>query len=311
MKPPNPLNPANPLDPIGVAPRSVYLVPLPGGRFLELGERTLVMGVLNVTPDSFADGGRFADPDRAADAALEMDAAGADLIDIGGESTRPGADPVSADEVRARIEPVLERLAGRMKAAISIDTYKAAVAEAAIDRGASLVNDISALRYDPDLARVVARSRAALILMHNRGRSRDMYRAASYGNVPDDVADELGERIAAAEAAGIERERLIIDPGIGFAKRADHSLAMLAGLPRLIRLDRPVLVGPSRKSFLQAALGDRPTDRREWATAAAVTASVLLGAHIVRVHGVSEMVDVVRTADAIRRAGESTAHDRR
>jgi dihydropteroate synthase len=305
--PVNPSNPANPLNPssgFGVVPRSVYVVPLPGGAFLELGARTLVMGVLNVTPDSFADGGRFADPVRAADAALAMEAAGADLIDIGGESTRPGADPVSADEERARIEPVLERLAGRLTVPISIDTYKAVVAEAALDRGAAVVNDISALRYDPDLARVVAHSRAALILMHNRGRSREMYRAAEYRNVPDDVADELGERTTAAEAAGIERERLIVDPGIGFAKRAEHSLAMLAGLPRLLRLDRPVLVGPSRKSFLQAALGDRPADLREWATAAAVTAAVLLGAHIVRVHGVSEMVDVVRTADAIRRAGE-------
>ena len=269
------------------------------------------MGVLNLTPDSFADGGRWMDPDAAADAALAMEAAGADIIDVGGESTRPGAEPLAVDEELARVIPVLDRLAPRLRVPISLDTYKAAVAEAGVARGVVIVNDISALRYDPDLARVVARSRAALILMHNRGRSRDMYRAASYGNVPDDVADELGERIAAAEAAGIERECLIIDPGIGFAKRADHSLAMLAGLPRLIRLDRPVLVGPSRKSFLQAALGDRPTDRREWATAAAVTASVLLGAHIVRVHGVSEMVDVVRTADAIRRAGESTAHDRR
>jgi dihydropteroate synthase len=286
-----------------IAPLHVFRLPLPGGAALELGERTLVMGVLNVTPDSFADGGRFIDPARAVDAALAMEAAGADLIDVGGESTRPGAEPVGADEERARIEPVLERLAGHLKVPLSIDTYKAVVAQAAIDRGATIVNDISALRYDPELASVVARARAALILMHNRGRSREMYRAADYRNVAEDVAQELDERISAARAEGIPRERLIVDPGIGFAKRAEQSLAMIAGLTALARLERPVLVGPSRKSFLRAALGERPADEREWATAAAVTASVLLGAHIVRVHGVPGMVDVVRTADAIRQAG--------
>jgi dihydropteroate synthase len=231
-----------------------------------------------------------------------MEAAGADLIDVGGESTRPGADAVSADDERSRILPVLERLAGRLKVPISIDTYKAVVAQAAIDCGATIVNDISALGYDPDLASIVARTSTALILMHNRGRSREMYRAADYRDVVEDVVEELDERVRAAAAAGIPRERVIVDPGIGFAKRAEHSLSMLAGLPALARLERPVLVGPSRKSYLKAVLGDRPADEREWATAAAVTASVLLGAHIVRVHGVAEMIDVVRTADAIRQA---------
>jgi dihydropteroate synthase len=285
-----------------IAPRHTFRIPLPSGAGLQLGARTLVMGVLNVTPDSFADGGRFIEPARAADAALAMEAAGADLIDVGGESTRPGAEPVSADEERARIEPVLERLAGHLTVPLSIDTYKAVVAQAAIDRGAAIVNDISALRYDPELATVVARTRAALILMHNRGRSREMYRAADYHDVVEEVTEELDERVRAAVAAGISRERVIVDPGIGFAKRADHSLAMLAGLPALARLARPVLVGPSRKSYLKAVVGDRPANEREWATAAAVTASVLLGAHIVRVHGVPEMVDVVRAADAIRQA---------
>jgi dihydropteroate synthase len=200
------------------------------------------------------------------------------------------------------VEPVLERLAGRLNIPVSIDTYKAAVAQAAIERGAAIVNDISALEYDPDLASVVARTGTALILMHNRGRSREMYRAADYGDVAAEVTAELDARLKAAMAAGIPRERLILDPGIGFAKRAEHSLAMLAGLPTLARLDRPILVGASRKSFLNAALGDRPADEREWATAAAVAASVLLGAHVVRVHGVAEMIDVVRTADAIREA---------
>jgi dihydropteroate synthase len=242
------------------------------------------------------------DPSRAADAALEMVEAGADVIDIGGESTRPGAEPVSADDERARIEPVLERLVGRLTIPVSIDSYKAAVAQAAIDRGAVIVNDISALRYDPGLAAVVARTRTALILMHNRGRSREMYRAADYRDVVEQVTEELDERMTVAAGAGIPRDRIIVDPGIGFAKRAEQSLTMLAGLPALTRLERPVIVGPSRKSFLQSALGERAPDRREWATAAAVTASVLLGAHIVRVHGVAEMIDVVRTADAIRQA---------
>jgi dihydropteroate synthase len=287
------------------APRRRYSVPLPNGATLILGERTLVMGVLNVTPDSFTDGGRFLDADLAVDAALRMEDSGADIVDIGGESTRPGADPVDAAEERRRIEPVFERLAGRLRIPLSIDTYKAEVAESALDRGAAIVNDISALRYDSGLADVLARSGAGVVLMHNRGRSREMYREAGYTKVARDVSLELEERVASARQAGIELARIIVDPGIGFAKRAEHSLAMLAGLRELERLDRPVLVGPSRKSFLTAAIGDGAADGRDWGTAAAVTSAVLFGAHIVRVHAVAEMVDVVRTADAIRRAGET------
>ncbi len=295
--------PAGPVRPPStVFARQAYVIPLATGGWLELGPRTLVMGVLNVTPDSFADGGRFADPDRAADAALAMEAAGADLIDVGGESTRPGAADLDAEEELARVLPVFERLAGRLRVPLSIDTYKARVADAAIDRGAGLVNDISALGYDPGLADVVTRRGAALVLMHNRGRSRDMYREARYDDVAREVASELERLVEAAERAGVPRARIIVDPGIGFAKRAEHSLAALAGLPALAAVGRPVLVGPSRKSFLTAALGERPADRRDWGTAAAVAASVLLGAHIVRVHAVAEMVDVVRTADAIRQA---------
>jgi dihydropteroate synthase len=286
-------------------PRPQFIVPLPGGLALNLGERTLLMGVLNVTPDSFADGGQFLDPGRAADAALAMQDAGADVIDIGGESTRPGAEQVSADEERRRIEPVLERLAGRVTVPISIDTYKADVARAALDRGAAIVNDVSALRYDPALADVVAASGAAVILMHNRGRSGDMYREAHYEDGVGEVRRELGERLDAAVAAGISLERVVLDPGVGFAKRAEHSFEVLAGLESLGVLGRPLLVGPSRKSYLKAAIGNREAADRDWATAAAVTASVLLGAHIVRVHAVKEMADVVRTADAIRAAAET------
>jgi len=262
------------------------------------------MGVLNVTPDSFADGGQFLDPGRAVDAALAMQDAGADVIDVGGESTRPGAAEVSADEERRRIEPVLERLAGRVTIPISIDTYKAEVARAALDRGAGIVNDVSALRYDPALADVVAESGAVVILMHNRGRSNDMYRDARYGDVVAEIGRELGERLGAAIAAGISHERVVLDPGVGFAKRAEHSFEALAGLESLAALGRPLLVGPSRKSYLLAAIGNREAGDRDWATAAAVTTSVLLGAHIVRVHAVREMADVVRTADAIRAAAE-------
>jgi dihydropteroate synthase len=212
---------------------------------------------------------------------------------------------VSADEERRRIEPVLERLAGRVTVPISIDTYKADVARAALDRGAAIVNDVSALRYDPALADVVAASGAAVILMHNRGRSGDMYREAHYEDGVGEVRRELGERLDAAVAAGISLERVVLDPGVGFAKRAEHSFEVLAGLESLGVLGRPLLVGPSRKSYLKAAIGNREAADRDWATAAAVTASVLLGAHIVRVHAVKEMADVVRTADAIRAAAET------
>ena len=282
--------------------RHPYTIPLPGGRSLVLGGRTLVMGILNVTPDSFADGGQWLRPSDAVDAALRMEQDGADLIDVGGESTRPGADPLPLDEELSRVLPVVEALASRLSVPVSVDTYKSGVASRAVEAGAAIVNDISALRYDPALAGVVAASGAALILMHNRGRSSDMYREAVYEDVVAEVGAELRERAGAAAAAGVEPRRLVLDPGIGFAKRAAHSLALLAGLERLGGLGYPLLVGPSRKSFLQEALGERPPALREWGTAAAVAAAVLGGAHIVRVHGVKAMADVVKTIDAIRDA---------
>jgi dihydropteroate synthase len=283
-----------------IAPRRPYLVSLPNNRQLQLGERCLIMGVLNVTPDSFGDASHITDPAQAIDAALRMEAEGADLIDVGGESTRPGADVVRVDEELARVLPVLRGLAGRLEIPISIDTSKAAVARAAIDAGAAVVNDVSGLRSDPALARVVAPTSAALILMHTRGRSRDMYAEAVYKDLIGEVARELAASVAAAEEAGVARERVMIDPGIGFAKQAAHSYGVLARLPELAALvDRPILVGPSRKSFMREAAGGRPAAERDWTTAAAVTAAVLGGAHIVRVHAVAEMVQVVRTADRI------------
>ena len=284
-----------------MSPRKIYTLQFPGGRTLRLGDRTHVMGIVNVTPDSFADGGLRLDPARAVADALAMEADGADIVDIGGESTRPGAEALPTREELARVLPVLDGLVGQVRVPVSIDTYKADVARAALDRGASIVNDISGLRYDPTLGGVVAERGAVLVLMHNRGRSRNMYREATYRVVMEEVSAELTASIDDAVAAGVSRERLILDPGLGFAKRPDDSSTALAQLDSLASLDRPLLVGPSRKSFLEAALGKAPPGERDWGTAAAVTAAVLLGAHIVRVHRVREMVQVVKVADLVRR----------
>jgi len=285
-----------------VTPRKHYAIPLPGRAPLDLGGRTLIMGIINVTPDSFADGGRRFDPARAIADGLQMIGDGAHILDVGGESTRPGADALPAEEELRRVLPVVEALATDGRVPVSIDTYKAVVAREAIDRGATIVNDVSGLQYDDGLAPVVSASGVALVLMHNRGRSRAMYREAVYDDVAGEIGRELEAAIARATAAGIPRESVIVDPGFGFAKRAEHTWEALAGLDRLASLDRPILVGPSRKSFLTSATGDRSPSERDWGTAAAVTASVLGGAHIVRVHGVREMADVVRVADRLRAA---------
>jgi dihydropteroate synthase len=260
------------------------------------------MGILNVTPDSFADGGLYLDPGAAEAAAVDMEAQGADLIDVGGESTRPGASQVSADEEVSRIRPVIQRLSRRLTIPISVDTTKGEVAEMALAEGAVMLNDVSGLRYDSALAELAARSGAGLVLMHGRGRSRDMYREARYASVAREVTDELGASLARALAAGVAPDAVVLDPGLGFAKRPEHSYAALAALPELASLGRPLLVGPSRKSFLTAVTGERSAAERDAATAAAVTAAVLLGAHIVRVHAVRQMADAVRVADAVRRA---------
>lgn len=290
-------------------PRARYTLRLPAGRTLALGERTLVMGIINVTPDSFADGGAYPDPERAVEAALALEADGADIIDVGGESTRPGAEELPAAAEAARVLPVLRRLAPRLRAPISIDTCKAEVARQALDHGAALINDVSGLRYDPDLAAVGAAAGVPLVLTHMRGRSRDMYRRAAYDDVVREVTAELRAAVDRATAAGVAREQLVLDPGLGFAKRPAQTFAVLARLEALAALDRPTLVGPSRKSFLQEALGACPPGEREWGTAAAVAGAVLLGAHIVRVHGVREMKQVVCVADRLRdaRARETNA----
>jgi dihydropteroate synthase len=284
--------------------RRSYTIELPTGP-LSLGERCLVMGILNVTPDSFADASPGFDPATAIERAIQMEEEGADILDVGGESTRPGTEPVPATEELARVLPVVKALAKRVRVPISVDTYRADVARAVIGEGATIINDISGLRYEPQLADVVARARAGLVVMHMRGRPKSMYVEAEYHDLMGEVAAELRASLAVAAAAGVESGQVIIDPGVGFAKRPNHSYGVLARLSTLASaLDRPVLVGPSRKSFMKKALAGRPAPERDWGTAAAVTAAVLSGAHIVRVHAVGEMVQVVRVAEEIRRQGE-------
>lgn len=282
--------------------RPLYNVPLSRGGILRLGERPLIMGILNVTPDSFAESAGRVDPAVAIERGLRMQADGADLIDIGGESTRPGAQPVPAKEEWARVQPVVQGLARQLQIPISIDTYKADVARAALDAGAALVNDVSGLRYDPSLARPVAACGAGLVLMHMRGRPASMYGEAVYEDLIGEIVAELRTSISCATDAGVAPDCIIVDPGIGFAKRPSHSYGVLARIGEVAAaLDRPVVVGPSRKSFMRDAIGERPPAERDWGTAAAVTAVVLAGAHIVRVHAVAEMVQTVRVAEEIRR----------
>jgi dihydropteroate synthase len=250
-------------------------------------DRVLVMGVLNVTPDSFYDGGRWIEPDRAGRHALEMVAEGADLIDIGGESSRPGSRPVSAEEERGRILPVIEWLADRGDVLISVDTTKAAVADAALAAGATVINDISALRFDPEMASVVAEREAAIILMHMRGTPETMQDDPIYDDPVREVRSFLEERIEVARGAGIPAERILIDPGIGFGKRLRDNIALLAGLSALRTLNAPVMVGLSRKSFLGAIL-DVPAADRLIGTVAANAMAIAHGAELIRVHDVRE-----------------------
>jgi dihydropteroate synthase len=272
-------------------------------RTLVLGERTLVMGVLNVTPDSFSDGGRFFSLARAVYAALAMQSAGADILDIGAESTRPGSAGISAAEELARLLPVLQALRDRLKIPVSIDTQKSAVAEMALGAGAEILNDVSGLKNDPRLAEVAARYRAPLILMHMRGRPATMQKLSFAKDVLRDVTSGLRQSVATAQRAGVAKSQIIVDPGIGFGKSHEQNYELLAKLRALAKLGYPLLVGTSRKGFLGATLAQRgkpaPPDHRVWGTAATVSASILEGAHIVRVHDVAEMVQVARVCDAL------------
>ena len=257
------------------------------------------MGVVNVTPDSFYDGGRHLDTDRAVAHALELARAGAQILDIGGESTRPGAETVPPRVQIERVLPVLRALRDATDAVLSIDTSSSAVAEAALDAGASIVNDVTAGRGDPAMARLVAGSACGVVIMHMQGSPRTMQQAPIYGDVVPEVRSFLLERAAQLEGQGTARERICLDPGIGFGKTLEHNLALLRHIDALVATGYPVLVGPSRKSFLGALLG-RPVADRLWGTLAAVAWCALSGVAVVRVHDVAEASDVVRTCGAIR-----------
>ena len=283
--------------------RKQFRLHLPS-RTLLLGERTLVMGVLNVTPDSFSDGGAYLDSQAAIARALELERDGADLLDIGGESTRPGAAPATAQEELRRIVPVLEVLRGKLRIPISVDTQKAEVAEAALAAGAEILNDISALRNDPRLAEVARRARVPMILMHMRGTPRTMQRGPFARDVIRDVMAGLRNALARARRAGLAKSQLLVDPGIGFGKKYQQNFEILARLPEFARLGCAIVVGTSRKSFLGKAMSrlggpEVPPGERLLGTAATVTASILAGAHIVRVHDVAEMAQVARIADQV------------
>jgi dihydropteroate synthase len=265
-----------------------------------MGSRPLIMGILNVTPDSFSDGGCFLDGARAAAHGLEMAEAGAAIVDVGGESTRPGADPVPADEERRRVVPVIRALREGCGALVSVDTMKADVAEAALDAGAHIVNDVSALRHDPRMRDVVRRSGAGAVLMHMQGTPRTMQQDPRYADVVEDVRGFLEQRIEALTAWGVPREALALDPGIGFGKTLDHNVALLSNLGALAGAGRPVVVGLSRKSFLGRLTGRDVTGRLA-ASLAALSFCVLNGAHVIRVHDVRESVDAVNVLTALRR----------
>jgi len=272
-------------------------------RTLLLGEHTLVMGVLNITPDSFSDGGRFFDAQKAIEHALAMQRDGADLIDVGAESTRPGSRGITAEEELRRLLPVLGAFRKVLKIPVSVDTQKAEVAEAALDAGAEIINDVSGWKSDARIAEVAAKYGVPLVLMHMRGEPGTMQRGPFARDVMRDVMQGLRDSVQKARKAGVAKAQIILDPGIGFGKSYAQNYELLQKLPQLAALGYPLLVGTSRKGFLGATLTrdgkPAPPDEREWGTAATVTASILGGAHLVRVHDVEEMAQVARVADCV------------
>jgi dihydropteroate synthase len=266
---------------------------------IEFSRRTIVMGILNLTPDSFYDGGRRSDVGQAIRDGIAMAEAGAEIIDIGGESTRPGSRSVSEDEELARVLPVLRGLRREVSAPISIDTYKAQIARSALDAGADIINDISALRFDPEMIGVLARERVPVVLMHMQGTPRTMQAEPRYDDVVREVRDFLAGQLHRALDTGVAQEAVVIDPGIGFGKTLEHNLALLRGLPALAALGQPLLIGASRKAFIGKILGLDADQRLEGSLAVAV-AAILNGANILRVHDVRETVRAARIADTIR-----------
>lgn len=284
---------------MAVSGRKIHSLRLRGGK-LELGRKTLVMGILNVTPDSFSDGGRFAEYDRAVARAFELISRGADILDVGGESTRPGSDPVPLEAELDRVIPVIRAVREKSAIPISIDTNKAEVAIRALDAGADIINDVSSLRFDPRMAESAARSGVPVVLMHMLGTPRTMQQNPVYSDLIGEITAFFEERIRFAVESGIEREQIVIDPGIGFGKTVEHNLAILGRLDSFSRLDRPILLGASRKRFIGTLL-DRPEGERELGTAVANAFGIAAGAHIVRVHDVAFHREAVTMADAIRR----------
>ena len=275
------------------------------GRTLALGERTLVMGILNATPDSFSDGGSYSDPSAAVDRVLEMVAQGADIIDIGGESTRPGAEPVSETEEIRRTVPIIGRIREQSDVPISIDTTKAEVARQALEAGADIINDVSAFEADEKMVGVAAETQAGVVLMHMKGSPKTMQEDPAYGNVVRDVAAYLRGRLGFAVQRGVRRECMVVDPGIGFGKTDEHNLGLLRGLPELAQCGSPLLIGVSRKSFIGHVTGrENPADRLAGSLGAAAWAA-MQGAHILRVHDVIDTCDVCRLVDTLLAGGHS------
>ncbi len=268
---------------------------------IDFSQRTCIMGVLNVTPDSFSDGGLYFEKSIAIERAKEMVEDGADIIDIGGESTRPGAEPVSLDEELNRTIPVIETLSKEIKVPISIDTYKSIVAEKAINAGASIVNDISGLRFDPEMAEVIAKHKVPVVIMHIKGTPRNMQKEPFYENLIIEIKNYLEDSINIALSAGIEKDKIIIDPGIGFGKTFEHNLEIIHKLSEFTIFGRPILIGLSRKAFIGKILNNAPPRERVEGTAAAVAISIMNGANIIRVHDVKQMAMVAKVADAIKR----------
>ena len=267
---------------------------------LDFSKKTYLMGILNVTPDSFSDGGRYFDRTLAIKRAHEMVEEGADIIDIGGESTRPGSEPVPLQEEIARTIPVIEEISKKIKVPVSIDTYKAEVAKRALDAGASIVNDISGLRFDPEMPKVVSRYKVPVVIMHIKGTPKNMQANPIYEALIPEIMDYLRESIKLAVESGIAEDKIIIDPGIGFGKTFDHNLEIIKNLHEFKYLEKPILIGPSRKAFIGKILDDAPAPERLEGTAAAVAISILNGANIIRVHDVEEMKKVALVADAVK-----------
>jgi len=268
------------------------------GRTLKLGESTIVVGVLNVTPDSFSDGGQHFDAARAIEHALQMESDGADIVEVGGESTRPGAPGLSANEELARVSPVVKELGKRLRVPIAIDTYKSEVAREALDLGASIINDVSALRFDARIAEEAARGSALLVLMHMRGEPQTMQKIEPSLDIFGEIEADFDTSVSEAESRGVQRERIILDPGIGFGKTLEQNLSILNHLHRFEKFGMPLMIGTSRKSFIGRLTG-RPESDRVFGTAASVALAISRGAHMVRVHDVKEMSEVARITDAI------------